>query len=126
MAFFNQRLNVVPFLLALVLCGSALGIMIFPKLGGKSDFNRFNQLTSSNHLGLVMDTNPNHFPTLLFICIIMSILLYVISNVLYAIHQRKTTKNVRSTIVNNTELNFEPVNNEEQEMVEYLKEQQDT
>ena len=42
MAFFNQRLNVVPFLLALVLCGSALGIMIFPKLGGKSDSNRFN------------------------------------------------------------------------------------
>jgi len=35
MAFFNQRLNVVPFLLALVLCGSALGMMIFPKLGGK-------------------------------------------------------------------------------------------
>ena len=41
MAFFNQRLNVVPFLLALVLCGSALGIMIFPKLGGRFYFERF-------------------------------------------------------------------------------------
>ncbi len=35
LAFFNQRLNVVPFLLALVLCGTAFGMMIFPKLGGK-------------------------------------------------------------------------------------------
>lgn len=35
MAFFNQRLNVVPFLLALVLCGSAAGMTILPKLGGK-------------------------------------------------------------------------------------------
>jgi len=37
LAFFNQRLNVVPFLLALVLCGSALGLMIFPKIGGKQN-----------------------------------------------------------------------------------------
>ncbi len=37
-AYFNQRLNVAPFLLALVLCGSALGIMIFPKIGGKIKF----------------------------------------------------------------------------------------
>lgn len=34
-AFFNQRLNVVPLLLALVLCGSALGMIIFSKIGGK-------------------------------------------------------------------------------------------
>ena len=32
--FFNQRLNVVPMLLALLLCGSALGAMIFQKLAG--------------------------------------------------------------------------------------------
>lgn len=35
LAFFNQRLNVGPFLLSVVLCGTALGVMIFPKLGGK-------------------------------------------------------------------------------------------
>ncbi len=34
-AFFNQRLNVVPILLALALCGSAFGMMAFQKLGGK-------------------------------------------------------------------------------------------
>ena len=37
LAFFNQRLNVGPFLLALVLCGTALGLIIFPKLGGKKN-----------------------------------------------------------------------------------------
>jgi hypothetical protein len=105
MAFFNQRLNVVQFLLALVLCGSALGIMIFPKIGG-----------------LVMDKNPNHFPTLLFICIIMSILLYIISNVIYFIHQRKTTKNAST---NPTKLSQEVVNDEEEEMTTYLRNQED-
>ena len=39
-AFFNQRLNVEPFLFALVLCGTALGIIVFPKIGGKHfDYN---------------------------------------------------------------------------------------
>jgi hypothetical protein len=49
MAFFNQRLNVAPFLLALVLCGSALGIMIFPKIGGKIKFGYSYQFHFSNH-----------------------------------------------------------------------------
>ena len=62
-----------------------------------------------------MDTNPNHFPTLLFICILMSILLYVISNILYFIHQRKKTKNARLITANDNELNFKSVDNEEQE-----------
>lgn len=74
-----------------------------------------------------MDTNPNHFPTLLFICILMSIVLYVISNVLYFLHQReKKTKTDRLTKPDDTELRFEPVDNEEEEMVNYLKDQQDT
>jgi hypothetical protein len=34
-ALFNQRLNVVPILLALVLCGLALGVMTFQKIAGK-------------------------------------------------------------------------------------------
>jgi len=38
-AFFNQRLNVVPILLALVLCGSALGIITFQKIAGKLIFD---------------------------------------------------------------------------------------
>lgn len=34
-AFFNQKLNVVPGLLAVVLCGAALGIMTFQKIAGR-------------------------------------------------------------------------------------------
>ncbi len=69
-----------------------------------------------------MDKNPNHFPTLLFICIIMSILLYIISNVIYFIHQRKTTKNAST---NPTKLSQEVVNDEEEEMTTYLRNQED-
>jgi hypothetical protein len=32
---FNQRLNVVPMLLALLLCGSAFGAIAFQKIAGK-------------------------------------------------------------------------------------------
>jgi dolichol kinase len=33
--FFNQKLDVVPMLIALLLCGSALGALIFQKVAGK-------------------------------------------------------------------------------------------
>ena len=35
--FYNQRLNVVPMLLALLLCGSALGAITLQKLAGNFD-----------------------------------------------------------------------------------------
>lgn len=68
-----------------------------------------------------MDLNPNHFPTLLFICILMSILLYVISNVIYFFHQRKNAKNVQASVTNGTTLNPESVNEEEEQMANYLR-----
>ena len=40
-----------------------------------------------------MNTNPNHFPTLLLGCILTSILLYITANVVYFVHQRTTTNN---------------------------------
>jgi hypothetical protein len=33
--FFNQRLNVIPMLLGLLLCGTAFGAIIFNKIAGK-------------------------------------------------------------------------------------------
>ena len=72
-----------------------------------------------------MDSNPNHFPTLLFVCILTSIVLYVISNVVYVLHQRKRTKAARDKSNVDPELRPEPINNEEQEMVDYLKNQED-
>jgi hypothetical protein len=38
---FNQRLNVIPMLIALLLCGSALGAIIFQKIAGKRIFDIF-------------------------------------------------------------------------------------
>ncbi len=70
-----------------------------------------------------MDRNRNHFPTLLFICILMSILLYVISNVIYFLHQRKSVKNSQVLTTDGTTLNPEGFNEEEQQMVSYLKDQ---
>jgi hypothetical protein len=63
-----------------------------------------------------MDRNRNHFPTLLFICILTSILLYLISNIISFIHQRKTTNNARTTSSNTIKLSPESVNEEEKQM----------
>lgn len=73
-----------------------------------------------------MDKNPNHFPTLLFIGILVSIILYVLSNIVYFIHQRQTTKKAETTSTNSKKISPEGVNDEEQEMTIYLRDQEDT
>ncbi len=118
--FFNQKLNVVPMLIALLLCGSALGALIFQKIAGKGNFpdEKKNNFFGIFVLGLVMDGNPSHFPTLLIICILISILLYVASNVVAFIHQRNSAKNVATTATT-------AANEEEQQMANYLQDQED-
>ncbi len=69
-----------------------------------------------------MDRNSNHFPTLLVVCILMSIFLYIISNVIYFFHHRKTA---RASITTGVALPSEVLNEEEQDMANYLKEQED-
>lgn len=71
-----------------------------------------------------MDTNPNHFPTLLIVCILLSILLYVASNVISFIHQRNSAKDTAIISTVGTKLTV-GVNEEEQEMASYLREQED-
>ncbi len=73
-----------------------------------------------------MDKNPNHFPTLLFIGILISIILYVLSNIVHFIHQRQTTKKAETTSTNSKKISPEGVNDEEQEMTIYLRDQEDT
>ncbi|UJR17184.1 hypothetical protein I4U23_004079 [Adineta vaga] len=84
-AYFNQRLNVVPMLLGLLLSGTALGAMISNKIAG-----------------IVMDHNPNHFPTLLAIYILMTIILYIASYVVYFFHQRSVLNNKKIRSPKNT------------------------
>jgi hypothetical protein len=76
-------------------------------------------------LGFVMDRNPNHFPTLLIVCMLMSILLYVASNVVYFIHKRTKSSNARPSVTNGGTLSPEGLNEEEQQMTEYLRDQED-
>ncbi len=66
-----------------------------------------------------MDSNPNHFPILLIVCILVSIILYVASNVIAFIHQRNSAKDTPRIT------GTKSVNEEEQEMANYLKDQDD-
>jgi hypothetical protein len=43
-----------------------------------------------------MDHNPDHFPTLLVICIMVAIILYVLSNILYFFHQKTHSLSART------------------------------
>ena len=71
-----------------------------------------------------MDRNPNHFPTLMFICAIMSSLLYVIANVVYFIHQRKKVQNLQALAIDNANMNAKGLNDEEQQVTKCLKDQE--
>ena len=71
-----------------------------------------------------MDRNPNHFPTLLFFCTSMSVLLYAISNGIHFLHRRRSVPNSGVPVINDPMLNSKSVNEEEQQTVNYLKEQE--
>ena len=51
-----------------------------------------------------MDLNPNHFPTLLIVYVLMAIVLYVISNFVHFFHQRKHSLNAQASATNTTAL----------------------
>ncbi|CAF1445585.1 unnamed protein product, partial [Rotaria sordida] len=106
--FFNQRLNVIPMLLDLLLCGTALGAITFNKIAG-----------------VIIDRNPNHFPTILAVCILMAIILYIASHIVYFFHQQKNLLNVRSSVINGSALSSEYCNEEEQQITNYLRDQED-
>lgn len=69
-----------------------------------------------------MDHNPNHFPTLLFFCTSMSLLLYAISNGIHFLHQRRSVQNSGVSAINDPMLNSKSANEEEQQIVNYLRE----
>lgn len=129
--FFNKRLNVVPMLIALLLCGSALGAITFQKIAGiKYIFLIFKIRKKESYLmnvffflGFILDKNPEHFPTLLIICILMSILFYIASNVVYFIHQKKNLLDARASLTRGAALTPEGFN-EEQELSNQLRNQE--
>jgi hypothetical protein len=72
-----------------------------------------------------MDRNPNHFPTLLAVCILMAIILYIASHLVHFFHQRKKLLKARPSVTNGLALSPESFNEEEQQMANYLREQED-
>ncbi|CAF1109652.1 unnamed protein product [Rotaria sordida] len=106
--FFNQRLNVIPMLLGLLLGGTALGAITFNKIAG-----------------VIIDRDPNHFPTILAVCILIAIIFYIVSHIVYFFHQRKNLLNARSSVINGPPLSSEYCNEEEQQIANYLKDQED-
>jgi len=72
-----------------------------------------------------MDRNANHFPTLLAVCILMAIILYIVSHLVYFFHQRNNLLHARSSVKNDPTLSPECFNEEEQQMGIYLRNQED-
>ena len=72
-----------------------------------------------------MDQNPNHFPTLLIVCLLASILLYVASSIIGYVYHRKLASNVCLPGTQDTNaLPSSAVNDEEQEMANYLADEE--
>ncbi|CAF3192999.1 unnamed protein product [Rotaria sp. Silwood2] len=101
-AFINQRLNVNPLLVGLLLCGSAFGGMILQKIAG-----------------VVLDKKPNHFPTLLMTCVVLAIIFFVMAFIISSIHQRNLKLKKISLPISDYK-NVSKKSEEEQQMETYL------
>jgi len=71
-----------------------------------------------------MDRNHNHFPTLLTGCIIVTIILYIISNVIIFFHERNL-KTRRDSLLDNEQATTAKLNDEDEEELEMANSLQD-
>ncbi|CAM4848352.1 unnamed protein product, partial [Rotaria magnacalcarata] len=101
--FINQRLNVNPLLVGFLLCGAAFGAMLFQKIAG-----------------VLLDSNPENFPKLLIICVVISIVFFIIASIISSIHQRKLKSSENSAKIKDNKYDSN-INEEEQQMEAYLK-----
>ena len=67
-----------------------------------------------------MDYNPKHFPTLITVCVISSIILFTILNVIVVVHQRNSRAKDDS-IADNQPVTAEKFNEEEQKLANYIE-----
>ena len=72
-----------------------------------------------------MDGNRNHFPTLLIICLLMSIIFYVASIIVCYLHERKNTLNARASVTQGVPLSPEGLHEEEQQSPNILRDLED-
>ncbi|CAF1038596.1 unnamed protein product [Adineta steineri] len=102
----NQRLNAVPALIAPIFSGSAVGAIIFQQIAG-----------------IILDHDPNDFPILLAFFVLMLIILYTASNLVYYLHQRRNLENTRSSLTNGATLARESLTDEELPMINHPRDQ---
>jgi hypothetical protein len=67
-----------------------------------------------------MDRDPNHFPTLITACVITTIALFVLINVIIFFHER-SVRNHQQTVINEAILTIDKSDEEEQSIVNYLQ-----
>jgi hypothetical protein len=67
-----------------------------------------------------MDHDPNHFPTLIVACVTVTIILYIIANVIILFHQQNL-KNKQDPVINDLPLTTNELDEEQQKMNSYLQ-----
>jgi hypothetical protein len=67
-----------------------------------------------------MDRDPNHFPTLITACVITTITLFILINMIIFFHER-SVKNHQQAVINEVKLTTDKLGEEEKEMTNYLQ-----
>jgi hypothetical protein len=67
-----------------------------------------------------MDRDPNHFPTLITACVITTITLFILINMIIFFHER-SVKNHQQAVINEVKLTTDKLGKEEKEMTNYLQ-----
>jgi large-conductance mechanosensitive channel len=67
-----------------------------------------------------MDHDPNHFPTLITVCVITTIILFILINMIIFFHER-SVKDHQQAVMNEVKLTTDQLGEEEKEMTNYLQ-----
>jgi hypothetical protein len=67
-----------------------------------------------------MDRDPNHFPTLITACVITTITLFILINIIIFFHER-SVKDHQQAVMNEVKLTTDQLGEEEKEMTNYLQ-----
>lgn len=70
-----------------------------------------------------MDRDRKHFPTLLIICVLSAIILFIVASILSELNKRKLKSKERSNPIEDIQMKSK-ISEEEQQMENYLNENQ--
>jgi hypothetical protein len=67
-----------------------------------------------------MDRDPNHFPTLITACVITTITLFILINIIIFFHER-SVKDHQQAVMNEVKLTTDQLDEDEKQMTNYLQ-----